>query len=109
MSGHLAARQRWCGCDRQGSDISPLTFSDYDAAVDWAEREHDNLLQAVRTAADAGHDRLAWQLSTVLWNAQFPSASGTSWPTASRGWCRYRSDLDDGDVPPAKCSEVLGI
>ncbi|NIY68322.1 NB-ARC domain-containing protein [Streptomyces malaysiensis] len=31
-------------------DISPLTFSEYDAAVDWAEREDDNLLQAVRTA-----------------------------------------------------------
>ncbi|MFI0814394.1 ATP-binding protein [Streptomyces sp. NPDC021098] len=65
-------------------DISPLTFSDYDAAVDWAEREHDNLLQAVRTAADARHDRLAWQLATVLWNAQFPSASGASWPTVGR-------------------------
>ncbi|MGK3102711.1 tetratricopeptide repeat protein [Streptomyces sp. WAC05858] len=65
-------------------DVSPLTFSDYDAAVDWAEREHANLLQAVRTAADAGQDRLAWQLATVLWNAQFPSASGTSWPPVGR-------------------------
>ena len=61
-------------------DVSLLTFPDYDAAVDWAEREHDNLLQAVRTAADAGQERLAWQLSTVLWNAQFPSVSGASWP-----------------------------
>ncbi|MET7905266.1 tetratricopeptide repeat protein [Streptomyces sp. NPDC005355] len=65
-------------------DISPLTFSEYDAAVDWAEREHDNLLQAVRTAADAGHDRLAWRLSAVLWNAQFPSVSGASWPAVGR-------------------------
>lgn len=66
------------------SDVSPLTFPDYDAAVDWAEREHANLLQAVRTAADARQDRLAWQLSAVLWNAQFPSASGTSWPAVGR-------------------------
>ncbi|WP_264349577.1 ATP-binding protein [Streptomyces milbemycinicus] len=65
-------------------DVSPLTFSDYDAAVDWAEREHANLLQAVRRAADAGQDRLAWQLSAVLWNAQFPSVSGASWPAAGR-------------------------
>ncbi|MER6143095.1 tetratricopeptide repeat protein [Streptomyces sparsogenes] len=66
------------------ADVSPLTFPDYDTAVDWAEREHANLLQAVRTAADAGHDRLAWQLSAVLWNAQFPSASGTNWPAVGR-------------------------
>ncbi|WP_374345439.1 tetratricopeptide repeat protein [Streptomyces sp. 8ZJF_21] len=65
-------------------DVSPLTFSEYDAAVDWAEREHTNLLQSVRTAADAGQDRLTWQLATVLWNAQFPSASGTSWPAVGR-------------------------
>ncbi|WP_037644883.1 ATP-binding protein [Streptomyces hygroscopicus] len=65
-------------------DVSPLTFPDYDTAVDWAEREHANLLQAVRMAADAGQDRLAWQLSAVLWNAQFPSASGTSWPAVGR-------------------------
>ncbi|MEU9792348.1 tetratricopeptide repeat protein [Streptomyces sparsogenes] len=65
-------------------DVSPLTFPDYDTAVDWAEREHTNLLQAVRTAADAGQDRLAWQLSALQWNAQFPSASGASWPAVGR-------------------------
>ncbi|WP_335979701.1 ATP-binding protein [Streptomyces sp. CA2R106] len=64
--------------------VSPLPFPDYDAAVDWAEREHANLLQAVRTAADAGQDRLAWQLSAVLWNAQFPSAPGASWLAVGR-------------------------
>ncbi|MER6128272.1 tetratricopeptide repeat protein [Streptomyces sp. NPDC001795] len=59
--------------------VRPLSFADYDAAVDWAEREHTNLLQAVRTAAAAGDDRLAWQLCAVLFHAQFPSAAGADW------------------------------
>jgi tetratricopeptide (TPR) repeat protein len=61
--------------------VRPLTFADYDAAVDWSEREHTNLLQTVRTAAAAGHDRLAWQLSAVLWWAEHPSAPGADWPS----------------------------
>ncbi|MCX4906177.1 tetratricopeptide repeat protein [Streptomyces sp. NBC_00878] len=59
--------------------VRPLSFPDYDAAVDWAEYEHTNLLQAVRTAAAAGDDRLTWQLPAVLWHAQFPSAAGADW------------------------------
>ncbi|GAB2954323.1 tetratricopeptide repeat protein [Streptomyces pseudoechinosporeus] len=59
--------------------VRPLSFADYDAAVDWSEREHTNLLRAVRTASAAGEDRLAWQLCAVLWNAQFPSAAGADW------------------------------
>ncbi|MEV7868769.1 tetratricopeptide repeat protein [Streptomyces sp. NPDC088124] len=54
--------------------VRPLGFPDYDAAVDWAERDHTNMLQAVRSAAAIGPDRLVWQLSTVLANAFFPSA-----------------------------------
>lgn len=73
--------------------VRPPAFADYDAAVDWAEREHANLLQAVCTAAAAGYDRLAWQLSAVLWCAQFPSArepTGRSWVASAwrqrAGW-----------------------
>ncbi|WP_432011655.1 ATP-binding protein [Streptomyces cucumeris] len=57
----------------------PLHFSDYDQAVDWAEREQANLIAAVRTAEKVGLDRYAWQLSTVFWSAQAPSASVTDW------------------------------
>lgn len=60
--------------------VRPLDLADYNAAVDWSERDHTNLLHAVRTAAATGHDRLAWQLSAVLWNAQSPSAPSTDWP-----------------------------
>ncbi|WP_405984481.1 ATP-binding protein [Streptomyces sp. NBC_00872] len=64
--------------------VEPLSFADYDAAVDWSEREHTNLLQSVRDAAAAGDDRLAWQLSAVLANAYSPSAPVADWTAAGR-------------------------
>lgn len=79
------AAQSWINPEEDRLDLPPppegahpLSFPDYDTAVDWAEREHPNLLQAVRTAA-AADDRLAWQLCAVLWHAQFPSAAGADW------------------------------
>jgi tetratricopeptide (TPR) repeat protein len=63
--------------------VQPLLFPDYDTAVDWSEREHTNMLQAARIAA-AGHDRLAWQLSAVLWNTQSPSAPVADWLAVGR-------------------------
>lgn len=51
----------------------PLVLHDYDAAVDWAEQEYQNLLGAIRLAA-AGHERFASRLAVVLSNIR-PSAS----------------------------------
>ncbi|MDT0342278.1 ATP-binding protein [Streptomyces litchfieldiae] len=64
--------------------VTPLSFPDYDAAVSWAEREHTNLLAAVKTAQAEGLDRYAAQLPAVLWNAQAPSASALDWFEAGR-------------------------
>ncbi|MFD4657205.1 ATP-binding protein [Kitasatospora sp. NPDC058444] len=64
--------------------VRPTAFADYNAAVDWAERERGSLLQAVHAATAAGEDRRAWQLAAVLWNAQAPSAPGADWPVAGR-------------------------
>ncbi|MFE1962330.1 ATP-binding protein [Streptomyces sp. NPDC059479] len=63
--------------------VQPLSFPDYDTAVDWSEREHTNLLQAVQAAATVD-DRLAWQLTAVLANAQPPSAAFADWPSVGR-------------------------
>lgn len=49
-------------------------FADYDAAVDWAEQEADNVLPLLDAAVSAGHDRLAWQLAAALWHALLPAA-----------------------------------
>lgn len=56
----------------------PLDFADYDAAMDWAELEHTNLLRTIAAAAGE-HDLLAWKLALVLWYVQPPSASMTDW------------------------------
>ncbi len=63
--------------------VRPMVFPDYDAAVDWAERDHANLLRAVRVAADAGHVLLACRLCEVLWYAESPSAAGADWISVS--------------------------
>ncbi|MFB8353745.1 ATP-binding protein [Streptomyces niveus] len=65
--------------DPPDTDVTPLSFTDYDQAVDWAERENANFLPAVRAAGKAGLDRHMWQLPTVLWNAKAPSALTTDW------------------------------
>ncbi|MEU9962674.1 ATP-binding protein [Streptomyces malaysiensis] len=59
--------------------VLPLSFPEYDHAVDWSEREHANLLAAVRAAGAASLDRHAWQLSTVLFSARAPSISVNDW------------------------------
>ncbi|MEV7870969.1 tetratricopeptide repeat protein [Streptomyces sp. NPDC088124] len=68
----------------------PLDFADYDAAMDWAEREHANLLRAVGTAAGE-YDELAWKLTEVLWSVQPHSASMTDWlPVGNTGLASAR-------------------
>ncbi|MFI2210207.1 ATP-binding protein [Streptomyces sp. NPDC020141] len=58
--------------------VRPASFPDRDAAVDWSEREHANLLRAVRAAA-SGRPRTAWRLAAVLWHTQSPSAPAEDW------------------------------
>ncbi|WP_307841209.1 tetratricopeptide repeat protein [Streptomyces endocoffeicus] len=61
------------------ASVPPLVFADYDAAADWADREHTTLLHLVPAAVSAGIDTLAWQLAEVLWTARYPSAPGSDW------------------------------
>ncbi|MFE3250164.1 ATP-binding protein [Streptomyces sp. NPDC059209] len=61
-----------------GDDVPPSAFADYDSALDWAEREHTNLLRAIRVAAGS-HDRRAWQLAVAAWTARPSSAPVGEW------------------------------
>ncbi|WP_262700069.1 MULTISPECIES: ATP-binding protein [Streptomyces] len=61
------------------ASVPPPVFADYDAAADWADREHTTLLRLVPAAVSAGLDTLAWQLAEVLWIARYPSAPGSDW------------------------------
>lgn len=61
------------------ASVPPLVFADYDAAADWADREHTTLLRLVPAAVSAGMDTLAWRLAEVLWIARYPSAPDSDW------------------------------
>lgn len=67
-----------------GLSVPPLAFADYDAAVDWSDREHTTLLRLVPDAVSAGFDVLAWQLAETLWNARSPSVPVTDWLDTGR-------------------------
>ncbi|MBU3866361.1 ATP-binding protein [Streptomyces sp. 4503] len=80
------AAQSWLRPSEQHSPLAastasvpPLVFADYDAAADWADREHTTLLRLVPAAVSAGIDTLAWRLAEVLWIARYPSASDSDW------------------------------
>ncbi|MFD5316443.1 ATP-binding protein [Streptomyces sp. NPDC127098] len=62
--------------------VVPLPLPDYDAAMDWGEREYANLLSAIRTADEAGLDRHAWQLAAVTKFIEAPSAHSDAWSPA---------------------------
>ncbi|WP_413801399.1 ATP-binding protein [Streptomyces iranensis] len=87
---------------------APLSFSDYDQAADWSEREQPNLVAAVRAAEKAGLDRYAWQLSAVFWSAQAPSAAVTDWLVTGEIGLRAVRRLGDR-VGEAKILESLGF
>ncbi|MGF6888775.1 tetratricopeptide (TPR) repeat protein [Nocardia sp. GAS34] len=52
--------------ERIWTTIMPVAFDNAERAVRWYDLERVNLVGAVRTAADAGLDRLAWRLHVVL-------------------------------------------
>jgi tetratricopeptide (TPR) repeat protein len=74
--------------------VRPLDFADHDAAMDWAEREHTNLLRTVPVATGE-HDDLAWQLALVLWNTQPPSASMSDWLAVGTTGLRAARRMND--------------
>ncbi|WP_233221307.1 ATP-binding protein [Streptomyces carminius] len=79
----IASLRAPAGTGRPDEGVVPMSFSDYDQAVDWAEREHANLLAAVRAAERSGLDRHARLLTEVLFAAQAPSAPAADWITVA--------------------------
>lgn len=99
--GWISPAERRLALGAPPEDVRPLSFADYDAAVDWAEQENVNLPQAVRASAEAPHRGpdaeqqnawrqdgqwsdaqralLTWQLAAVTWDAQAPSAPPGEW------------------------------
>ncbi|MEK8170730.1 hypothetical protein NKH77_17555 [Streptomyces sp. M19] len=65
--------------DPPADGVTPVDFTEYDQAVDWAEREQPNFQPVVRAAVNAGLNRRAWLLAAVLWNAKSPSSTANEW------------------------------
>ncbi|WP_338065075.1 tetratricopeptide repeat protein [Thermobifida fusca] len=47
--------------------VGPAVFEGVDQAMDWFERERENLVAAVRVAGENGADDLAWRLPAVMY------------------------------------------
>jgi tetratricopeptide (TPR) repeat protein len=62
------------------SSVPPLVFTDFNAAVDWSEREHPTFPHLVRAATAAGLDAYTWRTAIAQWNVLPPSASYADWP-----------------------------
>jgi tetratricopeptide (TPR) repeat protein len=83
----LQAAGRWITPDEAPAPSGPgPSFSTYDQAMDWAEREDATFPFLTRAAEEAGDDRLAWQLPIAVWNAWPRSSSVSHWlPMARAG------------------------
>ena len=82
VQGLMAPARDRLALDPADEQVDPLSFADYDQAVDWAERERKNLIAAVRAAEKAGLDLYAWRLAAVLWSVRAPSAPVAEWLVA---------------------------
>ncbi|WTK83225.1 tetratricopeptide repeat protein [Streptomyces sp. NBC_01511] len=88
--------------------VRPLDFADYDAAMDWAEREHTNLLRTVGAAVVGEHDVLAWKLALTLWYTQPPSASMADWLAVGATGLAAARRVNDS-VAEARLLSCLGM
>lgn len=57
----------------------PPAFGDYDAAVDWSERELGTFPHLIRAADAHGLDALTWRLAAAFWHVLPPSAAERDW------------------------------
>lgn len=78
-----------------GGPVAPLSFSHYDQAWDWAEREDATFPFLARAAVELGNDHLAWQLPIAVWNAWPRSSPITQWLPMAQAGLRAARSLGD--------------
>jgi tetratricopeptide (TPR) repeat protein len=70
--------------DPAASGVAPGTFANATDATRWYETERANLAATVRAAADAGLDRITWQLAVVLRGIYMRHNPFDDWITTAR-------------------------
>ncbi len=63
----LLPQRRRVQLDPPAPDCHPMSFPRYAGALEWCESERANLVAAIRHAAAAGEDVIAWKLAVSLW------------------------------------------
>ncbi len=63
----LRPTRRRIGSRFQSSTRFPGRFDSRSAAIGWLEGERENLVRAVRVAADQGWDQIVWEFCEALW------------------------------------------
>lgn len=90
------------------TDVVPVDFGDYDAALAWCELEASNVVRAVEQAHQHGLAAVSWKLAAVNFNFYFLRKRWNSWTAAhSRG---LQAAREAGDrLGEAWCLHNLGM
>jgi tetratricopeptide (TPR) repeat protein len=75
--------------------VTASSFTEYDQAVDWCEREFANIQAAAQAAADARLDAMAWQLPMAQWLNWTHSAPLSGWIDLARNGLAAARRLGD--------------
>lgn len=78
-----------------GDEPAPKAFGSYDEAVEWFDREHDNLMASVTAAREQGLHEIAWKLAVVLRVFHMRFSMVEDWITASGAGLRSAEAVDD--------------
>ncbi|SFC21328.1 ATP-binding protein [Streptomyces aidingensis] len=86
----------------------PVTFADYDQAVDWIEAEHPGFLPLTRAVREAGFAGLVWRLAEVFWGARAQSVPVTDWLAMGRIGLEAARETGDREAQ-ARLRTALGM
>ncbi|WP_447030072.1 tetratricopeptide repeat protein [Streptomyces hypolithicus] len=75
---------RWHLGPAYARPAEPAAYSGPADALAWLGEEHENLAEAVRTAAEYGHDELTWQLCETLWALYLRQGFHAQWIATHR-------------------------
>jgi hypothetical protein len=94
----LAPGRRRVPLDPPSPQCRPLALAGYEQALEWCDAEHAGVLACVRSAAQTGHDDIAWQL---------PVAS-FGYFDLRKPWAEWPSSKNSATRKPTGCEPAYG-